>query len=149
VKKSVIIANFIWLTVALAVCAEAWRLKVGHVQTPGPGFVPFVAGAFFAVFALINLFQSWKETKGETASLAPARLWRPAVLMLVLFLYVGFFEILGFVPATLALLLFLFRLIEPLSWKLVILGSALTTGTIYLLFGVILGSSLPRGFLGF
>jgi hypothetical protein len=56
---------------------------------------------------------------------------------------------LGFVLGTFLLLLFLFRVVEPLGWKRVLIVTVLTMGGTYLLFGVLIESTLPKGFLGF
>jgi hypothetical protein len=71
------------------------------------------------------------------------------LLVGVLFLYTAVLKVLGFLLATFLLLLFLFRVVEPLRWKTILLVTAVTMGGIYLLFGVLIESSLPKGFLGF
>jgi uncharacterized membrane protein YccC len=67
----------------------------------------------------------------------------------VLFIYTAFFSVLGFIIATVLLLLFLFRLMEPKPWWVVLTASLVTTGFFYVGFKMGLDSQLPRGLLGF
>jgi RsiW-degrading membrane proteinase PrsW (M82 family) len=67
----------------------------------------------------------------------------------LLFIYTVLFNTLGFIIATIPLLFFLYRVMEPRPWWVVIIASVITTGLFYLGFKVGLDSQLPRGFLGF
>jgi hypothetical protein len=65
-----------------------------------------------------------------------------------LVVYIFSLSILGFLVGTFLLLLFLFRIMEPLPWRTVILASIVTLGAAYLLFDVFLGTQLPKGIWG-
>jgi RsiW-degrading membrane proteinase PrsW (M82 family) len=67
----------------------------------------------------------------------------------VLFLYTAFFTTVGFLIATIFLLLYLYRVMEPKPWKFVIFASLVTTFLFYMGFKIGLESQLPRGPLGF
>jgi len=149
-RKAYIIANLVWLALAAAICTESIRLKVGSFQMPGPAFLPFFAGALLGILSLISLVQTWREK--ETQEAGPwggTPFLKLALLLGVLFIYTALLEVLGFVLGTFLLLLFLFRVVEPVGWKTVILVTVLTMGGTYLLFGILIESSLPKGFLGF
>jgi putative tricarboxylic transport membrane protein len=149
-KKTYIIANVFWLVLSIAVCLESWRLDVGGLHTPGPGFLPFYSAILLGVLALISLIQTLKETEGPATGIWGGVRWFKLVFMLVsLFIYVLLFNLLGFVLATFLLLLVLFRVIEPYGWKMVLISSLLTITGTYFFFVVLLESRLPRGFLGF
>jgi putative tricarboxylic transport membrane protein len=149
-KKTYIIANVFWLVLSIAVCLQSWRLDVGGLHTPGPGFLPFYSAILLGVLALISLIQILKETEGPAAGILGGVRWFKLVFMLVsLFIYVLLFNLLGFVLATFLLLLVLFRVIEPYGWKMVLISSLLTITGTYFFFVVLLESRLPRGFLGF
>ena len=149
-RKAYIVANLVWLVLAGAVCAESLRLKVGNFHAPGPAFLPFFAGALLGILSLISLAQTWREK--ETAEAGP---WvgipflKLGLLLGVLFVYTALLEVLGFILGTFLLLLFLFRVVEPVGWKTVFVVTVLTMGGTYLLFGILIESSLPKGFLGF
>jgi putative tricarboxylic transport membrane protein len=149
-KKTYIVANIFWLVLSVAVCLEAWSLNVGGLHTPGPGFLPFYTAIILGVLALISLVQTLKETEGLASEIWEGIRWFKLGMMLAsLFLYILFFNFLGFVLATFLLLLVLFRVIEPYGWRMVFISSLLTISGTYLFFVVLLESRLPRGFLGF
>lgn len=149
-KKTYIIANVFWLVLSVAVCLESWRLDVGGLHTPGPGFLPFYAAILLGVLALISLIQTLKKTEGPATGIWGGVRWFKLVFMLAsLFIYVLLLNLLGFVLATFLLLLVLFRVIEPYGWKMVLISSLLTITGTYFFFVVLLESRLPRGLLGF
>ncbi|MBM4314816.1 MAG: tripartite tricarboxylate transporter TctB family protein, partial [Deltaproteobacteria bacterium] len=67
----------------------------------------------------------------------------------LLFIYTLLFNTLGFIIATIPLLFFLYRLMEPRPWWVALIASVVTTGLFYLGFKVGLDSQLPPGILGF
>jgi putative tricarboxylic transport membrane protein len=149
-RKAYLIANLVWIALAVAVCAESVRLKVGSLRAPGPAFLPFFAAMLLGILSLISLIQTWREKEESGAGpWSGTPLVKIGLLLGVLFLYAAFLNVLGFLLGTFLLLLFLFRVVEPLGWKTVILVTVLTMGGTYLLFGVLIESSLPKGFLGF
>ena len=83
---------------------------------------------------------------GRNALFVKLVLFVDAVLI---FLYTALLQVLGFILGTFMLLLFLFRVVEPVGWKTVFIVTVLTMGGTYLLFGVLIESTLPKGFLGF
>jgi hypothetical protein len=66
-----------------------------------------------------------------------------------LFLYGLFLETLGFLVASVLLMAFLLRVIEPQKWYVVSLGAILIPVCALLLFERGLGVVLPKGVLGF
>ena len=52
-------------------------------------------------------------------------------------------DFVGFPAATLLLLLFLFRCVEPLRWRTVLIAAVLTLTITYILFSTLLGARLP------
>jgi len=149
-RKAYLIANLVWLGLAGAVCAESLRLKVGNFHAPGPAFLPFFAGALLGILSLISLVQTWREKEAaEAGPWGGTPFVKLGLLLGVLFLYTALLEVLGFILGTFLLLLFLFRVVEPVGWKTVFVVTVLTMGGTYLLFGILIESSLPKGFLGF
>lgn len=149
-RKAYIIANFVWLALAAAVCAESLRLNVGSFHAPGPAFLPFFAAGLLGVLSLISLVQTWREKEEQkTSPWAGTPFVKLVLLLAVLFLYTALLQVLGFILGTFMLLLFLFRVVEPVGWKTVFIVTVLTMGGTYLLFGVLIESTLPKGLLGF
>jgi len=149
-KRQHLISDGVWLVLGLAVCIEAWRLTVGDFTRPGPGFLPFWAGALLALLSLISLIQTMAEKPDEEPSVwAGVNIAKLGLVMLALLLYVVLLDTLGFLVCTFLLLLFLFRVVEPYRWYIVLLASALSLASVYILFVRLLEVRLPSGVLGF
>ncbi len=149
-RRAYLIADLVWLALAGAVCAESVRLRVGNFHAPGPAFLPFFAGALLGMLSLISLVQTWREKEQQQSGpWAGTPFVKLGLLLGVLFLYTVLLNVLGFILGTFLLLLFLFRVVEPVGWKTVIIVTVLTMGGTYLLFGILIESTLPKGFLGF
>jgi len=149
-KKTYILANVFWLILSVAVCFESAQYTIGGVHMPGPGFLPFYTAILLGILAFISLVQTMKEPDGPASEIwGGIRPGKLALMIASLFVYVLLFDKLGFILATFLLLLILFRVIEPYSWRFVVLSSLITITGTYLFFVVLLGSRLPEGFLGF
>ncbi|HTU02154.1 MAG TPA: tripartite tricarboxylate transporter TctB family protein [Candidatus Sulfotelmatobacter sp.] len=148
-RTTYLVANVFWLVLAASAAAEAWRLNVGGLHTPGPGFLPFYAALLLGGLALVALVQDFKEASGPASTIwGDMRMGKMIAMLASLFLYVFFLERLGFLVATFLLLLVLFRLLEPYRWTTVLLLSLVTMGAAYLFFVVLLDSRLPVGVFG-
>ena len=66
-------------------------------------------------------------------------------VIVVLAAYVLAWDFVGFLASTLLLLFFLFRCVEPLRWRTVLIASMLTLTMTYILFSTLLGARLPAG----
>jgi putative tricarboxylic transport membrane protein len=150
VKRTYVIVNIFWLVLSTAVCVESWSLKVGGLHNPGPGFLPFYTAILLGLLALISLLQTLKESEGSASEIwGGIQFGKLAILLGTLFLYVFLLDRLGFLLGTFLLLLVLFRIVEPYSWKIVLFSSLLTTAATYFFFVILLESRLPRGLWGF
>ena len=149
-KKSRLVINIVWILFSIAVCLESWRLDAGSLRSPGPGFLPFIAGGLLGLLAMISFIQTLKEKASQENSFLSfgENLIKVGFLTGSLIVYVFLLNILGFLIGTFLLLLFLFRIVEPLRWRTVFLASLITLGAVYLLFDVFLGAQLPKGILG-
>lgn len=149
-RKTYLLANLFWLAVALPAAVEAWRLHVGDVHRPGPGFLPFYAALLLGALALASLVQDLRTASGSAAHIWGGIGWGRILIMLAsLFLYVALLERLGFLAATFLLLLVLFRLVEPYPWPRVLALSLVTMAAAYGFFVLLLDSRLPLGSWGF
>jgi putative tricarboxylic transport membrane protein len=150
VRRTYLFANLFWFALGMLAAAEAWRLHVGGLHRPGPGFLPFYAAVLLALLSLVSLVQDLKSVSGSAAEIWGGVRWgRWSIMVVALFAYVAVLERLGFVTATFLLMLVLYRLLEPYRWTTVLLFSLLTIGSAYFFFVYLLDSRLPIGFLGF
>ncbi len=144
-------ALFLFL-IGIFVSWEGRGLDVGRVVSPGPGFFPFWLGLALIIVSLALLFHfGRKKVDPSLSSQDPWKgfQWEKVLYSSVaLLLYALFLETLGYLLATVVLMLFFFRAIEPQKWVVVIPGSVITSFITYLLFKVWLQVHLPAGLWG-
>lgn len=152
-KKTFFINDLFWIGLAILVCGGSVKLGLGSWQQPHAGFMPFLSGLALGLLALIDLIRGlisqWKNEHLDQhiwANTNWSKLW---ITILVLFIYTALLSTLGFILATILLLLFLFRLMEPKPFGQVIFASLISTVLFYLVFKIGLESQLPRGIFGF
>lgn len=146
------ISGSFWLIFALIVIIESYRLGLGTLHRPGPGFVFFWAGIFLGILSLVTVFRAWgsrKVEEPEMLALGKQNTMKIVLVLISVFLYAIFMEKMGFILVTLLLLIFLLLFIEKKSWLYSTLVSIAMTASAYLIFEVWLKSQLPKGFLGF
>jgi putative tricarboxylic transport membrane protein len=138
---------------SLGVCAGGLRLGFGTFPNPKPGFMPFLSGLFLGLLALGDLVSGAMGgggTEKEEEEIWRDINWRKLIsTFAALFLYAASLSKVGFVLGTTLLLCFLFRMMRPRPWWVILCISACTTGLFYLGFGIVLGIPMPEGFAGF
>jgi putative tricarboxylic transport membrane protein len=146
------ISGLFWFLFSVFVSFESYRLGLGAVNQPGPGFFFFWTGIAVAILSLVVILRSFGTQAPEEEKEAPTgkRTTPKVILVLVaLFLYAVLMEWLGFLIVTLLLFIFLLGVIEKKKWWFAILVSLTVTVLAYLLFEVGLQSQLPKGILEF
>jgi hypothetical protein len=144
-------SSVLWFAIGLAIALYSKKYGLGTLASPGPGFVPFLSGLAITLLALVVFFQQRrKEGKENLKDLWVQRKW-PTMLMVmgVLVLYTIFLKTLGFLLTTFLLLIFLYRAMEPLSWRKVFFGAIVTALGSYAIFQLWLQAQLPEGIFGF
>lgn len=145
------ISGTFWLFFSVFVSIESYRLGLGTLTQPGPGFLSFWTGIAMGIMAVTILARAWTSAApGELKSPIFGRknLLKITFVLLSLFLYAFFMEALGFIPVTLLLFIFLLGMIERKKWGFAIAVSIAVTGISYLLFDLWLKAQLPRGIFG-
>ena len=148
------ISGMFWLFFSGMIAVESYRLGVGNLHSPQAGFLPFFASIILGILSFLLLL----STKGkkpkfneEAEDIAFNRpLIRKVVYVVIsLFLYAIFLDVLGFVLVSMILMAFMLRFVEPQKWHVVTLGAILIPTIAYLAFDFFLKVQLPKGFLGF
>ena len=145
------ISSLAWLIFAIFICIESLRLPIGAWRDPGPGFLPLGTGILLGVLSTVNYYHS-RQGRGPSSkdSWYSPKGWPKLVMVTVsLFAYILLWPVLGFLLSTVALLFFLFRTVEPQTWKVTVGGSLLIPAAFYVLFELWLKMQLPRGMSGF
>lgn len=140
------------LCFGILICWEAHKLDMGRVVKPGPGLFPFWLGLALVIVSLALVFQfGWKKTD---PSVSPQGLWKglrwDKILysLVALMFYALFLESLGYILATILLMIFFFQAIEPQRRMVVVFGSVIISFITYALFKLWLQVQLPVGLWG-
>jgi len=152
-KKTYLFNDLVWMGFAAVVCYGGLKLGFGSFQQPHAGFMPVLAGLVLGLLALFDLVSGlvnrWKDEKEDREVWADIHWGKILLTLAVLSVYTVLFTTVGFTLSTILLLLFLFRVMEPKPWWVVLISSVVCTGLFYVGFKIGLESQLPRGFLGF
>ncbi len=146
-RKTNIIADIIWIVFSIIVLIQSWILDIGDLHSPGIGFLPFYASALLGICSIISLIHSCREIGAPMKENLMTK--NAGLLLIILLIYAAVLTTIGFVLGTFLLLIILFRIVEPASWKIWLLGPIFTVTAAYILFVILLGNPLPKGFLGF
>ena len=145
-------SGLFWLIFSVLVSYASYRLGLGTLHQPGPGFLFFWTGIVTAVLSLIVVLMSLKKLPSEEARepiFGKRNVTKVILVLLSLFLYALLMERLGFLIVTLLFFLFLLGVIEKKRWSFAVLVSLIVTAVSYLVFETGLQSQLPKGLLEF
>jgi putative tricarboxylic transport membrane protein len=129
-------------------CVSSLSLGTGTVKSPGPGFMPFVAGCVLILFSFGIIFEG-RHVKRAEGRFKGRRSAIALLVLVCLFVYALVLDMLGFLLATFLLLVLLFGISEQRRWRVIVGRSVFITVLAYLLFDYTLKITLPIGFLGF
>lgn len=146
------VSSLFWSILGLGVVYLSYRLGLGELTHPGPGFLTFWSGVILCCLSAVVFFQGVRAQRGGTGVTLPQRwagmAWPKSVYVIIALLaYVLTFTYLGFLLSTIVLLIFLFKGIEPETWRRAFLSAGLSSFISYILFGIWLQVQLPRGLL--
>jgi len=145
-------SGLFWFLFSLFVSYESYKLGLGNLYQPGPGFLFFWTGVVTAILSLIIIVTSLRNRPPDEAKESIFVKWNVTKIVLVLislFLYALLIEWLGFLIVTLLLFIFLLGVIEKKRWWFAVSVSLLVTALTYMVFEVALQSQLPKGLLEF
>lgn len=147
-RKSVTITAILFLALALGAFIEARKLPFGRVSAPQPGFFPLILSVMLAIISLLVLVEALKGR--EEDSVVGERLSRKGIGLALgaLFAFAFLFESLGYLVTTFLFVAFLMRAMDREKWGLAIAVAFSASFVSYVLFGWLLQTPLPAGFLG-
>jgi putative tricarboxylic transport membrane protein len=149
------ISGVFWLCFSILMIIQSYRLGLGRINHPGPGFLFFWVNIILGIMSLVVLFKAWAGKKGEGAQPAifeGEKMSKIIFVLLALFIYVLLMETVGFLPLTFLLFVYLLGIIEKKKWFFTVFVSLVVTAISYLIFQIWLQCMLPYGvcaFLGF
>jgi putative tricarboxylic transport membrane protein len=145
-------SGLFWLIFSVFASYESYKLGLGTLHQPGPGFLFFWTGIVTTILSLTVILRSFGKRpagKPDESISGMRKVTKIVLVLLSLFLYAALMEWMGFLVVTLLLFIFLLGVIEKKRWSLSVLISLIVTGISYLIFEVVLQSQLPKGFLEF
>jgi hypothetical protein len=149
------IGGVIWLILGIGVCIGSANMRMGDIHRPGPGFMPFLAGALLGLFGLILLLSTISKDGGEERHITNekegmGKNWKMVLsCLLALFGYAFLLRPLGFYTTTGLFLFALFKMANPKKWGMPLISAGVTVVLSYLLFTVWLKTPFPGGITGF
>jgi putative tricarboxylic transport membrane protein len=146
-----IISSLLWAAMGIGICYGGYELGLGQLHDPGGGFIFFWVGVIMIGLSSGILAQAvrQKAIAGEMKAVWAGISFKKIVSVLAaLFIYTYLLTPLGFIPATILLLIFLFKAVEPQRWSWAILGAVVSTMVAYSVFQLWLQCQLPPGLLG-
>ncbi|MGH7388753.1 MAG: tripartite tricarboxylate transporter TctB family protein [Candidatus Rokuibacteriota bacterium] len=149
-KDPELYASAFLFALTAAVVVGAYRLGLGSVHDPGPGFMPFATATLLALMALgqlVRVAMAPPERVAGATAFSTSR-WGVVSIVLGTLFGAGFmFERVGFSVATFLMLVVLFGVVARKRWWVTLLSAALVVAAARLLSRA-LGVPLPEGPLG-
>jgi putative tricarboxylic transport membrane protein len=137
-----------WLALGLFVTWQGWNQGLGELHEPGSGFAVFWCGLIIVGLAATIVAGAVAKEGPTLKSLWAETRWPKVLLVMSLLLVFGFFfEQIGFIPASLILLLVLMRFIDPVPWWQAITVSVGAVIGVWLMLSKLLMIQLPAGVL--
>ena len=139
-------AALVWLGISVFVVWAGWDLGIGTMAAPGSGFLPFWAGLLMCAFSLAVLWSAVTEGGPSLGSLWAGVRWGNVIFIIAsLVVYAALLETLGFLLATIPLLLVLLRGVDPVPWRTAIPIAVLSTLGVWWVLKRALLIQLPAG----
>lgn len=145
-RRAELWGGLFWLGVGAFVTWQGWLLELGTLREPGSGFVFFWLGLIISGFAAFIAIGGVRGRGPLLGDLWRGARWRNVLLVILALIAFGFlFERLGFVICSLALLLFLMTVVDPVRPVLSIPISIVAAVGVWYVLEKMLLVQLPKG----
>lgn len=145
-RRAELWGGLFWLAVGAFVTWQGWLLELGTLREPGSGFVFFWLGLGVCALAFSIVIAGARGEGPMLGELWRGARWRNVVMVIGALIAFGFlFQQLGFVLCSLALLLFLMTVVDPVSPKLSIPISLVASVGVWYVLEKVLLVQLPKG----
>lgn len=139
----------VWLALSLFVTWAGRDLGIGSAAAPDSGFLLFWTGLLMCGFSLAILWGAVAGGGPSFASLWTDVRWGKVILMIAaLATYAAVLDTLGFLLATIPLLLVLLRGVDPVRWTIAVPVAVVPTLGIWWVLKRLLLIRLPAGVFG-
>ena len=125
-----------------------YKLDIGVLKDPGSGFFLLISAIGLCLIAIIIFIKARLSKINEKVKIFSDTIWyKPVIVLAVILFYIYLFKKLGFILDTILLMIFLFKCVEPQSWRVAILYSFLSVFIIWFIFAYWFEVQLPVGIL--
>jgi hypothetical protein len=138
----------LWVVLSLVVAAECFRLGLGSLGRPGPGFVAFGAAILIAIQGASLIFSGLRGAPARVADEPAGRWFAPLATMASLIVYAVSLPLLGFDVASFLFIGGLLFASAPQRLLQAVLLAAAAVVASHLLFITLLKVRMPPGLLG-
>jgi putative tricarboxylic transport membrane protein len=154
VKKYPLYITIVWIALGVFVSIYAYKLGMGKLSEPGPGFIPFWLGIIVSGLALLKLVrESRARGEGEGANNETVKgaggssgIGKLVFIAVTLLAYALALDWLGYIITTLLAMILLLRFSGYTQWIRIAVYSIVIVGISYLMFRY-LGVQFPAGVL--
>lgn len=146
------ISSILLVLLGMFLLVNGFRLGLTFKSSIGPGFFPFIVGIFLCFFSFVLFIQAFlnKETYAMRTFWQTAKGRNQILLTLICIIsFVFLLNLLGFLPASILFLFFLFKFVAHLKLWVTILGAIGSSVIAYLIFEIWLKANLPPGIMLF
>lgn len=145
-RRAELWGGLFWLGIGAFIAWQGWLLELGSLREPGSGFVFFWLGLIISAFAVFIAVDGVRGRGPLLNEMWRGARWRNVLLVVLALIAFGFlFERLGFVICSLALLLFLMTVVDPVRPVLSIPISVIAAVGVWYVLEKMLLVQLPKG----
>jgi putative tricarboxylic transport membrane protein len=155
VKKYQLYIILVWIAIGIFVSSYAFKIGLGKLSVPGPGFMPFWLGIIIACLALYKLIKEFflkkKESNTDTQTSTEVKssfMGKLIFITMTLLAYALLLEQAGYIIITFLVMVLLLRFSGYTQWSRIIAYSIIIVGVSYVMFQY-LGVRFPVGVLGY
>jgi len=109
-------SSLLLIAFSISIITSSLKLGIGNFQTPGPGFMGFLASILLFILSLVILIQESKRDSGEKASFGWENLFKPFIITVALCIYAFIFDTLGFLLSSFILMTIMLLISSPKRW---------------------------------
>ena len=145
------VSSVFWMALGMVMIYASYKLKLGTLTHPGPGFLPFLAGVILCCLSIVVFLKAGRRIDEKAKKLR--ELWAgmnwlsAAIVVVTLLVYALVFTHVGFLLSTIGLLTFLFRARERMGWFAAIGGALIASFVSFAVFALWLKVQLPYGII--
>jgi putative tricarboxylic transport membrane protein len=152
-KKGELIVALTMGLLGIWIVIDSYNMGLQTISNPGPGFFPLVLGVLLCLLVLLICIRSIRYSKKvstieKTSVKYLTNFIKPGLILACLLGYFFFLDTLGFPITTFFFLFILFWIGYPRKWLFISIFSVILVALAYLIFGYLLQTPFPFGFLG-